>query len=76
MHFLIIKFDILISYLFNRIPIVFLYYVMRNASNTHSETLFDWLKFTWPYQIMWVPYNFDGTYVNFNQSKRVCVKEG
>jgi len=33
--------------------------------HTFQHTLFDWLKFTW------VPYQFGGTHVDFNQSKRV-----
>jgi len=37
-----------------------------------QHTLFDWLKFTWSHQILWVPYEFGGSPMNFNQSKRVC----
>jgi len=38
-----------------------------------QHTLFDSLKFTWSHQIRWVPYQFGGTYVDFNQSKE-CVR--
>jgi len=37
-------------------------------THTFQHTLFDWLKFTW------VPYQFGGIHVNFNQSEKVCWK--
>jgi len=54
--------------------------IFRGMPATHllthifQHTPFDWLKFTWSDQIMWVLYTFGGSHVNFNQSKRVCWK--
>jgi len=39
---------------------------------TFQHNLFDWLNSHGFHQIMWIPYKFDGCYINFNQSKRVC----